>query len=50
MLEVRCPPKKKTETPVPNMNSLIDEVSEAYKSQFEEESVLKVVSRACVGF
>ena len=31
-------------------NSLIDEISEEYKSQFEQESVLKVVSRACVGF
>ncbi len=31
-------------------NYLIDEVSEEYKRQFDQESVLKVVSNACVGF
>ena len=31
-------------------NSLINEVSQEYKRQFEQESVLKVVSDACVGF
>ena len=32
------------------VNYLIDEVSEEYKRQFDQESVLKVVSNACVGF